>query len=102
MIFLGLELLAAELLDELPRQVGFVGANLRLAAGVDLLEGTDLVGVVHAVDREASVERADEDQLLFSPCHDLRQGDALGLLHRLAEEMVGLLGPGRGNGMPSK
>src|SRR5262249_56189340 len=64
-ILLRREPVGGELLDQLAREVGLRGLHRRLRTALDLVEGAHLVGVVERVQREAVVERSDQDQPLL-------------------------------------
>src|SRR5262245_34460189 len=90
-ILLRREPVGGELLDQLAREVGLRRLHRRLRTALDLVEGAHLVGVVERVQREAVVERSDEDQPLLPARDVLGQRHHARVAHGLAEQLVRLV-----------
>ena len=90
---LGTEVVVRELIDELPRELDLGGPRARRFGAVgDLGEAPHLVGVVERVHHQPLVEGADQHDVLLAVTRPLRDRDLAGVVHRLHQQAVGLVG----------
>ncbi len=69
-----------------------VAARPRFGAVGDLGEAPHLVGVVERVHHQPLVEGADQHDVLLAVTRPLRDRDLAGVVHRLHQQAVGLVG----------
>ena len=86
-----MELLAHQLVDETDGQVQLAVLELDGLPPVDVVEIANLVGVVHGVEHEPALDRADQHQP-FLAAHDvLGETDPVGLGHGVRQQAIGLV-----------
>ena len=78
-----------ELLDQLVRELELDRLELEGAAGLDVVERADLVGVVTLVEDQALLVRADDDEVVLAALREATDRESVRLLERLGEEPVG-------------
>src|SRR5256885_1845756 len=86
-----IEGLVAQAIDELARERELGGGRLDVLAERDLAPRLDLVGVAQLVHRKPGLVRAQLDDVLLAARRIRRDRDELGVVERIAKQLIGAI-----------